>query len=105
MVVARQRPHTAKGFVFILLEDETGMMNAIVRPDIYERDRVAIRGEPFLWIKGRLARDDGAVNIIAEEVRALQARRRPLTVPAAPPNPYALLKDLRRSAPSSKDWG
>jgi error-prone DNA polymerase len=107
LVVARQRPHTAKGFVFVLLEDETGMMNAIVRPDVYERDRVAIRGEPFLWIRGRLARDDGAVNIIAEDVRALQARRRPqpLTAPDAPRNPYTLLKQLRGAAPGSKDWG
>jgi len=105
LVVARQRPHTAKGFVFVLLEDETAMMNAIVRPDIYERDRVAIRGEPFLWIGGRLAKDAGAVNIIAEEVRALKARRRSATVPEAPRNPYTLLKNLRRSAPGSKDWG
>jgi len=46
LVVARQRPQTAKGFVFILMEDETGMTNVIVRPDVYERDRLAIRGEP-----------------------------------------------------------
>jgi error-prone DNA polymerase len=105
LVVARQRPHTAKGFVFILLEDETGMMNAIVRPDIYERDRVAIRGEPFLWIGGRLAKDDGSLNIIAEEVRALKARRPAPAVAEAPHNPYTLLKNLRRAAPGSKDWG
>jgi error-prone DNA polymerase len=105
LVVARQRPHTAKGFVFVLLEDETAMMNAIVRPDIYERDRVAIRGEPFLWIRGRLAKDDGAVNIIAEEVRALKARRMAPAVAEVPRNPYTLLKNLRRAAPGSKDWG
>ncbi len=105
LVVARQRPHTAKGFVFVLLEDETGMMNAIVRPDIYERDRVAIRGEPFLWISGGLAKDDGSLNIIAEEVRALKARRPPPAVAEAPRNPYALLKNLRRSAPDAKSWG
>jgi error-prone DNA polymerase len=105
LVVARQRPHTAKGFVFVLLEDETGMMNAIVRPDIYERDRVAIRSEPFLWIRGRLAKDDGSLNIIAEEVRALKARRPAPAVVEAPRNPYTLLKNLRRAAPGSKDWG
>ncbi len=114
LVVARQRPHTAKGFLFVLMEDETGMINAIVRPDIYERDRVAIRGEPFLWISGKLAKDDGSLNVIAEEVRALKVRH-----PTAPTawgmegdggrwkgmNPYSLLKNLRRSAPDAKSWG
>ncbi|MDH4042901.1 MAG: OB-fold nucleic acid binding domain-containing protein [Gemmatimonadota bacterium] len=75
LVVARQRPQTAKGFVFILMEDETGMTNVIVHPDVYERDRLAIREEPFLWVKGRLAKDDGTVNVIAEEVRGLAVRR------------------------------
>src|SRR4029077_2372464 len=53
LVVARQRPETAKGVVFVLLEDEAGMVNVIVRPEVYERDRVAVRGEPFLGITGR----------------------------------------------------
>jgi error-prone DNA polymerase len=108
LVVARQRPETARGYTFILLEDDAGMMNAIVRPDVYERDRIAIRGEPFLWIRGRLSRDDGTVNIIAEDVRPLiigPARDRPpagRTLLARPP--AALLKDLRRNPPSSKNW-
>ena len=106
LVVARQRPGTAKGFTFILLEDEAGMMNAIVRPDVYERDRVTIRGEPLVWILGRLARDDGTVNVIAEEVRPLKLRSKD-----SPSNrrlarsPSAFLTDLRRSAPGSKNWG
>src|SRR6185295_13464461 len=50
MVVARQRPQTAKGFVFLLVEDEASMINVIVRPDIFERDRAAVRGEPFVWV-------------------------------------------------------
>jgi error-prone DNA polymerase len=106
LVVARQRPGTAKGFTFILLEDEAGMMNAIVRPDVYDRDRVTIRGEPLVWILGRLARDDGTVNVIAEEVRPLKLRSKD-----SPSNrqqarsPSAFLKDLRRSAPGSKNWG
>jgi error-prone DNA polymerase len=113
LVVARQRPHTAKGFVFVLMEDEAGMINAIVRPDIYDRDRVAIRSEPFLRISGKLAKDDGSVNVIAEEVQALRTR------PAASAarvmeddggrwramNPYSLLKNLRRWAPDPKSWG
>ena len=111
LVVARQRPSTARGFTFILLEDQMGMINAIVRPDIYDRDRVAIRGEPFLWIVGKVAKDDGTVNVIAEEVRPLKLRRgftspaAPTPSTAAPRSPYAFLKDLRRTAPGSKDWG
>jgi len=76
ILVARQRPQTAKGFVFILMEDETGMTNVIVHPDVYDRDRLAIRSEPFLWVKGKLAKDDGTLNVIAEEVRGLAAGRR-----------------------------
>jgi error-prone DNA polymerase len=116
LVVARQRPETARGYTFVLLEDEAGMMNAIVRPEIYERDRVAVRGEPFLWVLGTLARDDGTVNIIAEEVRPLEVGRfrasvgrsgtRPGTSSAdGSLHPSAFLKDLRRNAPGSRDWG
>lgn len=107
LVVARQRPATAKGFVFVLLEDEAGMINVIVRPDIYERDRVAIRGEPFLWVKGKLAKDDGACNVIAEEVRALAAGRGYCSAaeqdrPSR--EPTAFLKSLRRHAPDARSW-
>lgn len=107
LVVARQRPQTAKGFVFILMEDERGMINAIVHPDIYERDRVAIRGEPFLRITGKLAKDDGTLNIIAQQVRALKV---PRATPAPASNlssqsPYRFLRSVRQIAPGSKDWG
>jgi error-prone DNA polymerase len=122
IVVARQRPETARGYTFILFEDERGMMNAIVRPEIYERDRVAVRGEPFLRIRGTLAKDDGTINIIAEEVRALEMRRtggpavrRSVTSTvnrsAGPPDrrsalaPSAFLKTLRRTPPAAKSWG
>src|SRR5213078_2400155 len=72
LVVARQRPETAKGFVFVLVEDVAGMVNVIVRPDVYREHRTAIRGEPFLWVRGKLAKDDGTVNVVAEEVRGLR---------------------------------
>jgi error-prone DNA polymerase len=116
LVVARQRPETARGYTFVLLEDEAGMMNAIVRPQVYERDRLAIRGEPFLWILGTLAKDDGTLNIIAEEVRPLTLTPRsdgalpsPFSLPASPSHatsrsPYGFLKQLRRTAPDSKNW-
>ncbi len=107
LVVARQRPETARGFTFILLEDEAGMMNAIVRPQVYDRDRTAIRGEPFLWILGTLARDEGTLNIVAEEVRALKVTRafgRPGVRAQRAGSPYAFLKRLRRDAPQAKSW-
>src|SRR5439155_1458936 len=76
LVVARQRPETAKGFIFVLLEDEAGMVNVIVRPDVYQEHRTAIRGEPLLWVRGKLAKDDGTVNVIAEEARGLKVGTR-----------------------------
>ncbi|HEY3278903.1 MAG TPA: OB-fold nucleic acid binding domain-containing protein, partial [Gemmatimonadales bacterium] len=108
LVVARQRPETAKGFVFVLLEDEAGMSNVIVRPDVYDRYRAAVRGEPFLWVRGKLAKDDGTVNVIAEEVEGLRLTTHPasrISHPVDPVSPFAYLKSLRRVAPDSKDWG
>ena len=115
LVVARQRPETAKGFVFVLLEDEGGMVNVIVRPDVYERYRTAIRGEPLLWMRGQLAKDDGTVNVLAEEVRELKCGVRNVewgvedpsidSAPRTSHSAFGFLKSLRRVAPESKDWG
>ncbi|HXL34919.1 MAG TPA: error-prone DNA polymerase [Gemmatimonadales bacterium] len=118
LVVARQRPETAKGFIFVLLEDEAGMVNVIVRPDVYERHRTAVRGEPLLWVRGKLAKDDGTVNVLAEEAAGLRldgmrdagSGMRPITTHHASriphlDSPYAFLKMFRRLAPESKDWG
>jgi error-prone DNA polymerase len=113
LVAARQRPDTAKGFVFVLLEDETGMTNVIVRPDVFERYQVVIRGEPLLWAAGVLAKDDGSLNVLADEVRGLAGSMR-LTVGEPSPDhsafrtphsAFAFLKTLREMAPGSKDWG
>jgi error-prone DNA polymerase len=71
LVVCRQRPGTAKGFVFLLLEDEYGMANVVVRPDLYTRYRSLVRTEPFVRIRGRLERRDGTTNLLAEEFEAL----------------------------------
>ncbi len=115
LVVARQRPETAKGFIFVLLEDEAGMVNVIVRPDVYERHRAAIRGEPLLWVRGRLAKDDGTVNVIAEEARGLKLGTRNAergtddwadrSAFPLPHSAFDFLKSMRRVAPESKDWG
>ncbi len=108
LVVARQRPETAKGFVFVLLDDVAGMVNVIVRPDVYDRYRATIRGEPLLWIAGKLAKDDGTVNVIAEEARGLHCGFEEPPVQSAIRNPQSemgFLKTFRRVAPDSKDWG
>ena len=91
------------------------MVNVIVRPDVYEQYRTAIRGEPLLWVRGKLAKDDGTVNVIAEEVQGLQrgtrnAKRGTDDTSARsafplPRSPFGFLKSLRRVAPESKDWG
>ena len=76
LVVARQRPGTAKGIVFILLEDEFGTVNLIVPPPVYERHRLTVRSEPLLLAIGRLEKlpiAGGAINIYARELRALAA--------------------------------
>jgi error-prone DNA polymerase len=72
LVTARQRPQTAKGYVFVLMEDEHGPINVIVKPDIYRRDRSALRMEPFLAVRGRLQKDGATLNVIAHEVEALR---------------------------------
>jgi error-prone DNA polymerase len=73
-VICRQRPGTANGFVFISLEDETGVANAIVEPPIFERDRLTIVHEPFLVIEGRAQNVSGVIHVRAERVEALLVR-------------------------------
>jgi error-prone DNA polymerase len=72
MVVARQRPETAKGIVFMLLEDESGTVNLVVPPPVYERFRVAVRAAPLVRARGRLERREWATNVIVTELSALQ---------------------------------
>src|SRR5580698_1997577 len=67
-VIARQRPGTAKGFVFLSLEDETGIANVIVRPDLYERNRIIINREKFLQVEGVLQNQDNVISIKAARV-------------------------------------
>lgn len=79
-VACRQRPGTAKGFVFITLEDETGTANAIVRPQLFERYRLVINQEPALVITGRLQNEQGVIHVMAEEITALPALGMPVQV-------------------------
>ena len=70
-VIVRQRPGTAKGFVFLSLEDETGIVNAIVTPAIFEKYRRALTTAPFLIVQGELQNLEGAISIKASAVQPL----------------------------------
>src|SRR5216110_199148 len=70
-VICRQRPGTAKGFVFISLEDETGVSNAIIEPDLFERFRLVITEEAFLLIEGEVQNSENVVLIKAQKIRPL----------------------------------
>jgi error-prone DNA polymerase len=72
-VICRQRPGTAKGFVFISLEDETGISNAIVAPSLFETHRLLLTEERFLLIEGRLQNAEGVVHVKAERIERLNA--------------------------------
>ncbi len=73
LAICRQRPGTAKGFVFISLEDETGISNAIVSPQIFEKNRLVITQETFLLIEGVLQLQSGVIHIRAEQIERLHA--------------------------------
>jgi error-prone DNA polymerase len=73
-VVVRQRPGTAKGFVFLNLEDETGLINVIVRPALFHRHRLALVNESFLLIEGTLQRQDNVTSVRAERLAPLRHR-------------------------------
>ena len=114
LVTTRQRPGTAKGYVFVLMEDEYGPINVIVKPDIYKRDRNAVRMEPFLTVRGRLQKDGETLNVIAFEVEALRVpgtpiRRRGMSKTYVAKNsnagPREDVDDLHTSLPSTlESW-
>jgi error-prone DNA polymerase len=70
-VITRQRPGTAKGFVFLSLEDETGIANAIIRPDLFHQNRLLLASERFLAIEGILQNQDNVISVRAERVLPL----------------------------------
>ena len=93
LVVARQRPSTANGVVFMLLEDELAQMNLIVLPQVYDRFRAVVRSEPLLLVRGRYEHSDRNRNVLvgrarlarAARARADRRRRRPRRPAARPP--------------------
>jgi len=99
MVVARQRPATAGGIVFLLLEDETGAINVIIRPELYEAQRAVVRADPLLVVTGRLERRERVVNVLARDIR-------PARLPARDPVPLEQPADarVRQVVPAAQDF-
>jgi error-prone DNA polymerase len=79
LVVARQRPATANGVVFMLLEDELAQVNLIVLPQVYERFRAVVRSEPLLLVRGRYEHSDRNRNVLVDELVSLAPLARSLT--------------------------
>src|SRR4249920_3028809 len=74
-VIARQRPGTAKGFCFLSLEDETGIANAILTPQVYEKNHLVIVHQQFLLVEGPLQNQDGVISVKVEGVRGIEISR------------------------------
>ena len=72
-VICRQRPGTAQGFVFLSLEDETGITNIILEPKFFEKNRLLVTQEPFLLIEGRLQNVDNVIHVRATRALPLPA--------------------------------
>ncbi|MGE0144454.1 MAG: error-prone DNA polymerase [Planctomycetota bacterium] len=77
MVICRQRPGTAKGVVFLTLEDETGFCNVVIWPDVFERFAVLVKTESLLGVEGKVQVQDGVVHLVASEVFVPELARRP----------------------------
>ena len=94
MVTARQRPETANGITFLLLEDERGSVNLVVPPPVFDRRRPLVRNAPLLRARGRLERREGTINVVVEDLAPLQRKEEPRILrlarrPAAPRAPPA----------------
>jgi error-prone DNA polymerase len=67
-VIVRQRPGTAKGITFMSLEDETGISNVVIMPDLFEEQRLEILAHPFVMVEGKMQNVDGVIHILAQRV-------------------------------------
>jgi error-prone DNA polymerase len=103
MVTARQRPETANGITFMLLEDERGAVNLIVPPPVYDRHRTLVRTAPLLRARGRLERREGTINVLVADLAPLER--------AQPPKPQPrearerAVAELRAVAPAGHAFG
>ncbi len=109
MVVARQRPGTAKGVVFVLLEDERGTVNLVVPPPVYERHRALVRTAILIRARGRLERREGTINVLVAAVGELERKKSTPAPPRqAPPTRQArelAVAELRAVVPPGHSFG
>jgi error-prone DNA polymerase len=99
LAVARQRPASAHGVVFLLVEDEYGLANLVLLPEVYEAHRLLARAEPLLLAEGVVERRDGQLNVRVERLSPLGTPGRP-TLAAAPVD----VAELRRVAPAPQHF-
>jgi error-prone DNA polymerase len=104
MVVARQRPETAKGIVFMLLEDERGAVNLVVPKRVYEQRRAIVRTAVMVHAKGRLERREGVVSVLVAEVAELERSKDPPRS-AGPARRQLAVAELRAVAPAGHSFG
>jgi DNA polymerase III alpha subunit len=101
MVTARQRPETAKGVVFMLIEDERGSVNLIVPPRVYDRYRRIVRASPLVRASGKLERREGTINVVVTEIAELE-RAAPAAGPEPPPHRDGSAPEPREPSPVEK---
>jgi error-prone DNA polymerase len=106
MVTARQRPETANGVTFILLEDERGQINLVVLPPVYERHRPLVRTAPLIRARGRLERREGTVNVVVSDLAPLERKvsAPPGALQRSRPRELAVA-ELRAVAPAGHSFG
>jgi error-prone DNA polymerase len=116
LVIARQRPSTAKGTMFLLFEDEWGTINLIVPRATYERHRALARAEPLLLARGQLERSEGVINVVVRELAALERFLAPDAsepaqaarvhrLPTAPPAPAAESESMAEEGDAAAEVG
>ena len=105
LVVCRQRPGTAKGITFLLLEDEHGLLNVIVFPDLYSEHRHIVRGEPFVVIEGVLQQRNNTINLVAERVWPLSEARAQFAIPDSLDQPIIAPQNTTQRAFSMSGTG
>ncbi len=113
LVVARQRPETAKGVTFMLLEDELGTINLIVPPAVHDECRMVVRGEPLVVADGRVEHREGVTNVLVHDIRRLERADLPKAEvlnlddrrPRQPLEDENIESELRAVAPAGHRWG
>jgi len=113
LVVARQRPETAKGITFMLLEDELGTINLIVPPAVHEECRMVVRGEPLVVADGRVEHREGVTNVLVHDIRRLERSDLPKADvlaledrrPRGREQDADVESELRAVAPAGHRWG